>query len=238
MIHSIAITYELTRDDVLAANRAYMKSGAAWREVEKRYKRSARRQMALMAPLIVAGAALLVGRRTSNTNDYLVGAGLGLAFAVFLLFAIPRLNTVQRTKADHLRSLERADLSAYFGVTSIVMDPGGVKITEPSRELVFSWAMVEVELVDDHVFMLHGGEATSIPPRAFATTDAQRGFIERATAWRRAAMLPHAERLVAYLRDHDVNCPGCRYSLRNLQKETCPECGAAIRLDDLVATPT
>src|SRR5690349_9822829 len=41
---------------------------------------------------------------------------------------------------------------------------------------------------------------------------------------------PPADFLTAYLAAHDANCPACGYSLRNLKRGVCPECGEALTL--------
>jgi hypothetical protein len=41
---------------------------------------------------------------------------------------------------------------------------------------------------------------------------------------------PDIDILRAYLRDRDVACPVCRYSLSSCQSNVCPECGTPIRL--------
>lgn len=44
-----------------------------------------------------------------------------------------------------------------------------------------------------------------------------------------------SEHLLAYLKDHDAPCPICRYNLRGLTVDRCPECAAPLRL--AVASP-
>lgn len=44
-------------------------------------------------------------------------------------------------------------------------------------------------------------------------------------------MASDAELLKAYLSDRDVRCPGCRYNLRGLAVQFCPECNATFMLE-------
>ncbi len=41
--------------------------------------------------------------------------------------------------------------------------------------------------------------------------------------------------LIEYLREHDVKCPRCRYNLRGLETNECPECGDTLILSLLRA---
>lgn len=38
------------------------------------------------------------------------------------------------------------------------------------------------------------------------------------------------ESLIVWLRERDVECPLCKYNLRNLKEPRCPECGQKLRL--------
>ena len=44
----------------------------------------------------------------------------------------------------------------------------------------------------------------------------------------------NSQRVRAYLKKHDVRCPGCTYSLRGLETATCPECGRRLLIKDLL----
>jgi len=43
--------------------------------------------------------------------------------------------------------------------------------------------------------------------------------------------------LPALLRDRDIPCPKCRYNLRNLTTNRCPECGQELSIDLLLRPP-
>lgn len=48
---------------------------------------------------------------------------------------------------------------------------------------------------------------------------------------------PPAPSLAAFLHERDVLCPACRYNLRNLSINSCPECGRALSLHVNVGAP-
>ena len=92
MAERFNLTFEVTREDWLAAGEAFTSEGAAWREAEDRHRRDMRRQALWWAPVSIVGAALLVGRGQSTQGMYLTGAALGAGFAALLYFAL-RSNT-------------------------------------------------------------------------------------------------------------------------------------------------
>lgn len=168
---------------------------------------------------------------------YLLGAGLGVGFAALMYFALPRLDTVERAKKNKLKQLQRADLSAYTGAVNVSMDEFGVHICLPGRELRLGWQAVIPSAAAGFILLRHdGGGATAIPPRAFASIADAAAFLEHAQRWWQAGRRPHAERLARYLADRDRPCPRCKYNLRGMHGEVCPECGESIRLEALVAS--
>lgn len=103
------LTYEMTRADWLAVSEACMRESPAWDDAKARYRRTMRKQALWLSPLVIAGAAVLVGRDQGTGEMYLAGAGLGACFAAFLFFALPRLDTIEKAKKAQLAQLQRAD---------------------------------------------------------------------------------------------------------------------------------
>lgn len=234
MPERIDLTYEVTRADWLAVNEARMRESPAWDDAKARYRRTMRKQALWLSPLVIAGAAVLVGRDQGTGEMYLAGAGLGACFAAFLFFALPRLDTVENAKKAQFAQLQRADFSAYTGTTTLAVDELGVHVRSPSRELKLSWQTVSPAGAGGFAILRHGGQdGTIIPPRAFASQEAAAEFLDTARRWWQAAQLPHAERLARYLADRDLPCPKCKYNLRGVRSEKCPECGAALNLESL-----
>ena len=50
-------------------------------------------------------------------------------------------------------------------------------------------------------------------------------------------LTPHEAYLIQWLADRDVECPSCRYNLRNLTTPRCPECGEPLQLTVSLAEP-
>jgi len=166
---------------------------------------------------------------------YLEGAALGAGLAAFLYFALPRLNSLDKAKKDEVERVQRMDLSPYTGTMTLAIDEIGVQFRSPNQELKLSWQVTAPTTVGDFVIFQHGGQDTTIiPRRAFASESAAAEFLDQAVSWWHAAQLPHAERLTRYLADRDRACPRCKYNLRGMRGEACPECGESIRLESLV----
>ncbi len=127
------------------------------------------------------------------------------------------------------------DLSLYTGTMSLTVDEIGVQIRSPNEELKLSWQATAPATVGGFVIFQHGGhDRTFIPSRAFASDIAAAEFLDQAVSWWHAAQVPHAERLTRYFSDRDRACPRCKYNLRGVRGEACPECGESIRLESLV----
>jgi len=230
------LSYEVTREDWLAVNEACMRESPAWASARAQHRRAMRRQVLFTAPFCIVGAALFMGRSQSTHGMYAEGACLGACFATFLYFALPRVNTVEKAKRTQLEQIDRMDLTDHTGTTTIAMDEFGVQIHSPHRQLKLSWKVVAPTVAGGFVLLQYGGhDGTIIPARAFASEAAAAEFIDHAQRWWQIAQGPHAERLERYLADRDLACPSCKYNLRGMRGEVCPECGEPIKLDLLVA---
>jgi hypothetical protein len=231
----LRISCEVTRQDWLAVNDALMRASPAWASAAHQHRRAMRRQALWAAPLVIAGAAFMLGRGQSTHGMYLEGAALGAGFAAFLYFALPRLNDIQKEKNAQRELLQRVDFSTGTGTFVITMSELGVNIHSPYRQLQFTWQAITPSAAGDFVLFQHGGsDCTFIPPRAFASKADAAEFIEQARRWWVAGQLPNAQRLERYLADRDLACPKCTYNLRGLRSESCPECGHDIQLDALM----
>ena len=228
------LRFDVTRDDIIAAAEAIARSPAFWSATDIQHRRALRRQVLWMAPLIIPGAALFIGRGSSTRGMYLEGAFAGLLLAALMYFGLPRLDQTARLKKAHLAAIRKADWSNHVGPTTVIVDDQGVHIRAPARELRLTWPALSLHDLDQYILIAHGaGDGTFIPKRCFASPGETTDFIDHAWPWWHSGQLPAPERLARYLADRDTPCPGCKYNLRDNRTGICPECGRELTLDAL-----
>lgn len=232
------LSYEATREDLLKAFDVVTRESAGWKDAKRLHLRAVRRQTLVIAPFIIVGCTVFIGRAAGTQGMYLEGAALGAVFSAFLFFALPRLNTFDKATDREIERVKRMDVSAYLGKMTISVDEVGVTVHSPQRTLNLSWQVTKPMMAGGYVIFLHAGnDATVIPQNAFASPEAAIGFIDQANRWWEAGQLPHAERLQRYLADRDCLCLRCKYNLRGSKCESCSECGEPINLDSLTGLP-
>lgn len=228
-------SFDITKDDVIEFSKALMPLEPAWAEAQKKHERSMRLQALCCAPFIIGGTSLLIAQGSSTQGMHLEGAGIGVVFAAFLYFALPRLNEIQKSQKNRIEQISEMDLSAYMGKRTVTMDENGVFLQSPEAESRISWRLVTPTIVSTFFVLYDESEPISyLPSRCFASTSTRDELLEQAKQWHQAAQLPHALRLERYLADRDLPCPKCKYNLRGMNGEICPECGVSIQLETLV----
>jgi hypothetical protein len=230
------LTFNITREDWIAANEALSLISPHWNTVAKQQRRIELRNLLWTSPLIVLGGAFLIGRGNSTRGMYVEGMLAGLLLCGLIAFGVSQMDYVSKLKKQSLERIRRADLSDHVGAVSVRGDESGVVIVAPKRELRLSWAMVVAHDIGEYVLLSHGGaDGTFIPKAAFGSPAEAAEFVPLAMGWWRAAQMPPAERLARYLIDRDVACVGCGYNLRGVRDVRCPECGRALAMEELMS---
>jgi hypothetical protein len=241
------LEFEVTRGDWLALHKAGVQESPEWVRARRKDRLLTRLQVMPVGVIVVTLPFLLYKRGAQPLGFnvvyldvvYLVVVA---AVMVYLYFAGPRLSKFvsefeKNTKAQ-FKAFERVDLSTYTGTTKLTIDEFGVQVRSSYRELKLSWQAVERPTsVGGFILLSHiTAYGTIIPPHAFASQASATEFLDCASRLWQNAQLPHVERLERYLTDRDLPCPKCKYNLRNMRGESCPECGKAIKLDVLTGT--
>lgn len=231
----IEVSFDVTREDWVRANEIIVLESPSWEAAAARHRRSLRRQALLLAPTLTLVGAMVVGNHLGpGTQARLVGAGVGAAFGGALIWALPRLNFIDKQKRQALEHVRRADLSDFVGPTTVAISPQGALVRSRTRELRLAWDVAGVARAGED-FIVHCAEGGAVVPRrAFASDEAAAEFLRRADEWWAAGQLPPAQRLERYLADREVACPRCRYPLRAVRGEWCPECGFKLSVEELV----
>jgi hypothetical protein len=236
------LEFEVMRGDWLALHKAGVQESPEWVRARRKDRLATRLQVMLVGLIVVSLPFLYYKRGPQPLGFYVVYVVVVASVMVFLYFAGSRLSQFvsefeKNTKAQ-FKAFERVDLSTYTGTTKLTIDEFGVQVRSSYRELKLSWQAVERPTsVGGFILLSHiTAYGTVIPPHAFASQASATEFLDCASRLWQNAQLPHVERLERYLTDRDLPCPKCKYNLRNMRGESCPECGEAIKLDVLTGT--
>jgi hypothetical protein len=224
--------FKLSRQDWLAANAELIEGSDHWARQAHRYRRMNQRMVLALSPLIILGAALLIGR---SQGMYIEGAIAGALLAALMFWGLPRIDVITPLKKQALDEVRRADFSNFIGDFAAAVDREGLTVTGPSGHTRTLWQSAAVQTLTDYIFFHFSGSGIIIPIRTLGEPPAAQEFIARVTEWCAQGQRPPHEQVTLYLADRDVACPGCGYNLRGIRGLSCPECSAPLSLDRLVA---
>jgi hypothetical protein len=229
------LEFEVTRGDWLAVNKAVVQESPEWVRARRKHRRAARFQALFAGVIMVYLGYQLFKVGPHPFGFYVVFTVLVVAVMVLMFYLGPRLEHIEQSIKQQFKAIERFDFSTSTGTTRLTMDEVGIQVRSRYRELKISWQAVERPTTVGGFVMLSyvGAYCTIIPQHAFASQASATEFLDCASRLWQNAQLPHVERLERYLTDRDLPCPKCKYNLRNMRGESCPECGKAIKLDVL-----
>lgn len=230
----MSVEFDCTREDLERLYSRYlMRADRYARRNAPQGRQAARRWLLIPAIVLGAGAfVMLFFSRDSSNEAFLLVAGAVTLGWWAMRGSKGREGTEGSSKSSELAATRAAALA--LGRHRITIEDAGVRSVTPLYEILFKWPYVLlVEIGSAELFIdLADGSVVRVPLRAFSGTEHVRAFrsaIERQLA---ACGVDISGRLCAFFEEGNAKCPGCGYSLVNLQTARCPECSRAISLED------
>lgn len=229
--------FELTEENLRRAYSAFVLQSGEWtRHLAQLSKRiNASRNLIFASAITFFGSLILA----------VVGILPERQAPLLLIFCLAGAGSAalqwQKLRADHKDAISgdkwvRESLQAgAMGVWHIYFSDYGVRSLLNNTDTTYRWEhFYAVGRLPSHVAVLSpAGTSIFIPIEYFASEDAAMAFVGRIQKILEAHASTAAHRIVAYLRDHSMPCPKCRYELRGNQTGACPECGLVLTLDNV-----
>lgn len=235
----LAVECEVTRADWIAANEVILSTSPVWETYARAMRRRAIWTLLWMGPVMVGGTAYVFGTRGATRGMYVEGAIGGAILVVLMSLYTCRLDTyIRAAKREAAKHVHKAEYGDRVGRIRVMIDETSVCIETAARQLRLAWSTVAVHDLDEYVLISHGtGDGIVVPKRAFPTRTEAEAFAGWSQQWWQLGQMPMAERVARYLADRDVRCVTCGYNLRGITRDTCPECGAALTVEELQQAP-
>lgn len=128
------------------------------------------------------------------------------------------------------------DVRRSLGPTSVTLYPAALVWDSQLLSVVQPWGqLISVEETPELIlFFRDESGAYAAPKRAFESPARATEFLDLARGFYAQAPRDPAVDVRRLLAENDVPCPGCGYNLRGMTSQSCPECGAAFTLPQLV----
>lgn len=227
--------YALTREDWLAANRALIATSPQYAVYAKQKQRATIKQMLWVGPLIIIGASLGIGRMVSTQGMYLEGALAGSLLVALMSFGLCRKSPyIEEARKRAEKAIQRMELGDAVGRVGVELDEAGVITRTASTETRTAWKSAVVHSAGDYFVLARGSASGMIIPKSAVGDEAvATEFAKQCAEWWRLGQQSLAERIGAYLAERDVACPTCKYNLRGVMSDKCPECGTELSIASL-----
>ena len=143
-------------------------------------------------------------------------------------------NWVRASVRQHVRASE----GVYPRRVHVTLRSGGLVMAWPDYELRVGWKYIWlVTHTATHVQIITNGKTgVAIPLRAFPRPTDAEAFSADANSRMSQAGESARQRLIRFLADTSAVCPSCKYALRGVILEQCPECGRVLDQSELRET--
>lgn len=229
--------YDLSAQDVEVATRWSVTSGPRTREYTEERRRAGLSLLVLAAVCFGAGALLILlnlpargplSPAATFAVSAVAGAGLGLLVLYGLFF---RPSASRRILENAIRrTIARESAQSMLGPCLARIDERGCYFDRPLGDGVRRWAgVLECIPTDAMIYFVTLDQSVyGVPARVFDDQAHQDRFLAAVRRWIDELGPAATGRVTAFLRNHDLPCPACRYNLRGVTVMTCPECGESL----------
>ncbi|MEL7484373.1 MAG: hypothetical protein AAFN41_08455 [Planctomycetota bacterium] len=200
--------------------------------------RAVRRSLLLVPvwPLAAVGMIELLSRFTDAPRDHLrFSVFIGLVAAVAHLIVTLPLGRYRTSRLKQLEQMaEQITLPGRIGIVELSIALSGLTYRLRFESSSHMWADVTAVVLGPGGLAIHvstGGEIL-IPRETILTGQTIEQVHEQvASFWNEQDA--HSKLISAFLSDHEIACPACKYTLCGVSEAKCPECGANIKLEHL-----
>ncbi len=237
MSESRKIEFDFTRDDYLLWAREEMlpEHSPEWARFY-RWRRWALPGSIASTCLFVLALATNFQGAVDPGNGLVLALGAGVAYLWWWTvgaFKVTRPSIMaQRLEA----AAGTRDALRFQTRQRVAITPTSVEWDSEGQSWQLQWASVDRITVTTDFVRITGtrGANAIIPARAFASPAAMAEFVETARRFHAGCPAGAIQGLRRFLATRDVSCPACRYNLRGVQTDRCPECGAHLSIERLL----
>lgn len=121
-----------------------------------------------------------------------------------------------------------------YGPHEIRVRADGLQCITDYFEILYRWpCVVAIDTTAEAVYIrVIGDNEIRVPNRCFDTTMPRSRFIDAVRGWMKVRGADMEARFVTLARVHQLACLKCGYSLAELTRSRCPECGRELTLAD------
>lgn len=222
--------FVLTRDDYAQLFAAWFQSAEnepAWKQF--------RRDNKLLLGLCVGGTVgvlfmFFAGKQTSLASWIPYLCAIIVAQLWHFWWKRNRYSNSIGTQERIRESVESASTQYHVGPASVEFRAHGFRWQTRHEVVLQQWSGIAsvTERGGFYVVARHDGQNWCIPHRVIGDKQACAEFFAQTQKWLSSFGQSDDARIIAYCAGQDVDCPSCKYNLKDVSQPRCPECGVQL----------